>query len=150
MRRESHPRRFLGRSRFRIGFLVYAGPHPWRSAVDMLHNPLPRVDLLSKQSRRACPVDMLHEVAPEAGLAPAPHRLTGERRCSHTTLDCKLAEGMGDCAHDGFEAAPWLPTRALVYADPPPKYLADKVSDRGASSQAATQNRSACRKLAEG
>ncbi len=51
------PATVLGRNRFRIGFLVYAGPHPWRSAVDMLHNPLSRVDLLSKQSRRACPVD---------------------------------------------------------------------------------------------
>ncbi len=29
MRRESHPRRFLGRNRFRIGVLVYAGPHPY-------------------------------------------------------------------------------------------------------------------------
>jgi hypothetical protein len=28
MRRESHPRRFSSRSRFRIGVLVYAGPHP--------------------------------------------------------------------------------------------------------------------------
>ena len=51
------PATVISRSRFRIGVLVYAGPHPWRNAVVLPHWPLTRPDRFSKPSRRACSVD---------------------------------------------------------------------------------------------
>src|SRR5216684_3130928 len=108
MRRESHPRRLLGRSRIRIGFLVYAGPHPLRSAVDMLHNPLSRVICLAN-SPGALVRLTLHEVAPEAGLAPAPHRLTGERATLTPLWIANWRRGW-ESRPRRFLGRTWLPT----------------------------------------
>lgn len=91
----------------------------------------------------------LHEVAPEAGLAPAPHRLTGERATLTPLWIANWRRGW-ESRPRRFLGRTWLPTRVLVYAGPPPKYLADKVSDPGGIVTSGNPESFGPQKVAEG
>lgn len=61
----------------------------------MLHNPLSRVDLLSKQSRHACPVDAPASSGSRGWTRTSTSSLNRRAGYFDTTLEYKLAEGMG-------------------------------------------------------
>ena len=95
-------------------------PQPFRESICLANSPGTLVRLT------------LHEMAPEAGLAPAPQRLTGERATLTPLWNANWRRGW-ESRPRRFLGRTWLPTRVLVYAGPPPKYLVGKEVIWGAS-----------------